>query len=301
MAEVYICFALQGKGEEIGKEAGKVYHVCCKVVPMDWSSAVSLMQEMADALGRAGGLGEDLKVSRTKPLPDFMVRILRDAEKLQRSWFHVYLDNFCCGEKFNFLLKNEKEARGLHAAMEKSWADHGVLSSEKKKVSEASDIQELGALVSGSQKFIGVTAERLVKLIQTTLFVISRPKLRVKWVQVVSGRWVHVLQFRRPGMVCLDKIWGFASQKKRGRKVEEQVRQELMKCCMLSPLFQTCLDARVSTFTTASDASQCGGAVGVAYKLSEEGEDFTRADMKDHNPPRVVPVLAGRRLRLSSI
>ena len=44
----------------------------------------------------------------------------------------------------------------------------GVLSSEKKKVVEAEAVQELGAMFDSEARLLGASAERLVKLIQST-------------------------------------------------------------------------------------------------------------------------------------
>ena len=287
----YICFGVTRTGAELGKNDSKTYYLSCRVVPMGWSSAVGIMQEMADSLARLGQLSDFSKVIRSKPVPDFMVRVIESARRSCRSWFHVYLDNFCSGEKYNKECKDDRQSNNLHLALEASWQHEGVLSSEKKRVSDASDVQELGALVSGSQKVIGPSAERIVKLVQTTLFVISRPKLRTKWIQVVAGRWVHVLQFRRAGMACLDKVWSFISRKNTGRKAEAQVKKELLSLCLLSPLLNTTLDAEISQFTTASDASSKGGAVGVAYETTTEGDDFAAADLNLKGGPPVVPIM----------
>ena len=155
---------------------------------------------------------------------------MKNSKDSGRSWFHVYLDNFCAGEVVAEITES-KDVNKLHAALEESWSKAGVVSSTKKRVANVDAVQELGALVSGKSRMIGASGERLVKLIQSTLFIISRPWLKRKWVQVVAGRWIHILQFRRPGMVLLDTDWSFISKTTSGKAVEDQVRKELWNCC----------------------------------------------------------------------
>ncbi|CAL1162770.1 unnamed protein product [Cladocopium goreaui] len=73
--------------------------------------------------------------------------------------------------------------------------------------------QELGAFLDGSQRCMGPSAERLVKLIQATLWLIQRPVMAKRLEQVIAGRWVHVFQFRRPSMSLLSTIWEYISSK----------------------------------------------------------------------------------------
>ena len=92
-------------------------------------------------------------------------------------------------------------------------------------------------------------------------------------------------------MVCLDRVWDFIARKNSGRKCEALVKRELLSLCLLTPLIHTSLDAKISKFTTASDASTKGGAVGVAYETTEEGEDFANADAQLQGDPPVAPIM----------
>ena len=110
-----------------------------------------------------------------------------------------------------------------------------------------------------------------MKLIQVTFVVISKSKLKKKWVQVLAGRWVHCMSFRRPCMMFLDRTWEFISGKAVGALAEAWVRSELLNCCAGCWLFHTNLRAGLSDTTTASDASSTGGAVGCARSLTKAG------------------------------
>lgn len=286
----YLCFNISMKGEQIGKSPGSIYYLACGVIPMGWSSAVSIMQEIADRLAVIGRLPEDHQVKRNVPLPPWLVNSLADQREQGRSWFHVYLDNFCAMGKSTGS-SHRKETESLHKQIEESWYNSGVLSSSSKRVVAASRAVELGAEINGVEGTLGPSSERLTKLIQSTLSVIAKWKLNRKWVQVLAGRWVHILAFRRPGMVVFNRLWAFVSRKKLGRKIEDLVKAELLHCCLIGPLLRGDLRATVSPVTTASDASETGGAVGYATELSADGSTFASVDKEIHGLVPRAPIL----------
>ena len=281
-----LCFNLCFSGDQIGLEEGETYFLSCRVLPMGWASAVGVMQELATNLLVRSQLEVEKQITRVKSLPRWLTDAMGSAQFEEKGWWHIYLDNFFTGQKVTRSSVGYDTQR-LHAEAEKAWAEYGVLSSKKKKVEGAS--QELGAALSGSEQTLGPSAERLVRLIQTTLVVLSSTFLNRKWVQVVAGRWVHVLQFRRCGMTCLHETWRFISGKG-GKRCEIKTRQELFGLILGSACLHTYLGAKVSEVTTASDASTRGGAVGMADTLSEEGKDVCGA-LRSSLGPTEVPVL----------
>lgn len=285
-----MCFNISFSGEQLGLAAGINFHPACAVIPMGWSSAVSIMQELAGRLCTLAGLPLSHRVRRTAPLPSWMTDVLHSATALGKPWYHVYLDNFCAMEK-QYAGLPELGGRTFHEALEESWARAGVLSSAKKRTSGAPVAQELGALIDGRSGIIGPSGERLLKLIQTTLLVLSKGKLRSKWVQVIVGRWVHCMSFRRPSMTLLDRVWDYISGKLVGPAAEARVRAELFGCCTLGLMMHTHLRAGVSNVTTASDASMSGGAVGKSEELTREGMEFAAADRSEPAGGKPVPVM----------
>ena len=285
----FLCFNLRFDGADIGMTPGQYFYLGCGVIPMGWSSAVSIMQEIADRLTVIGRLPDDRKVRRDYPLPPWLVDTLRESKSRGSSWFHVYLDNFCSMEKMGD--GTPQDSGWLHSLIEKSWESSGVLSSSGKRVVSASSAVELGAEVNGVEGTLGPTSERLLKLIQSTLSVIRKCKLNRKWIQVIAGRWVHILAFRRPGMVVFDVLWKFISKKAKGAKAENLVRGELFHCCLTALVLRSDLRAEVSEITTASDASEGGGAVGFSKELTEEGASFANTDRKIHGLVPRIPVL----------
>ncbi len=193
----------------------------------------------------------------------------------------MYLDNFFAGERVK-LGKPCGAAAELHQHAEAAWSDGGVVSSAKKKVSGEAEVQELGAVLDGDSQYLGMSGARLVKLCQTTLFIISQRSLNRKWLQVVCGRWVHVLQYRRPGMSVLHEVWQVISRKRVKPAGFLRARFELLQCILGVCLFHTHLRAGISGIATASDASNKGGAVGSSDELTPIGRSFVRS-LQDTN------------------
>lgn len=185
----FLAFNLVVNGSETGRDA-------CQVLPMGWSSAVSVMQEVSQLLVESQGMPGTMQVMQHKPLPKWLVETSKQGKGEGRGWFHVYLDNFFSGEKV-VGGEEQKIAEHLQAEVEQAWNRAGVLSSDKKKVTGSEQVQELGAQFDGDARLLGVSSSRLLRLFHTTCVLLSKRRFPRKWLHVVLGRWMHVLQFRR--------------------------------------------------------------------------------------------------------
>ena len=286
-----MAFNIWFDGKDIGLQEGQRFRPCCAVIPMGWSSAVAIMQELAEKLSELGRLPRSHMIRRCAPLPPWLTDVADEAASTGRPWFHVYLDNFCAMEKLG---PGEQPEHGFrfHEALEDAWHSVGVLSSEKKKVAGETRANELGACLDGETGTLGPSAERILRLVQSTVAVISKRQLRRKWVQVIAGRWVHCMAFRRPTMSFLDATWGYIAGKNRGEAAEARVRSELLNCCCGVHLMHANLTAKLSGMTTASDASSTGGAVGKSLTLTPAGREFAAADLQGLAEGKEIPVLA---------
>ena len=65
----------------------------------------------------------------------------------------------------------------VHSKVEENWKQNGILSSEKKRVSDCLEVEELGALLQGEIGVLGGTPHRFCKLIQATLWMIGQKPL----------------------------------------------------------------------------------------------------------------------------
>lgn len=285
-----MCFNIRFTAEEVGLAGSGYFRPGCSVIPMGWSSAVSIMQELASKLTTIARLPSSHQVRRQVPLPPWLTDVLEKSVATDRPWFHIYLDNFCCMQKCRAGAESTA-GQSLHQLLEDAWSRTGVLSSAKKRVSDAPSVQELGAYFEGEAGTVGPSGERLLKLMQTTLVCLGSPVLKRKWIQVVAGRWVHCMSFRRPSMVCLDSTWTFVSGKQYSTMLEAKVRSELLGCCCLGLLIHSNLRAGISETTTASDASMSGGAVGKSVELTLSGSQLAAADRKGGAEGKVLPIM----------
>ena len=162
----------------------------------------------------------------------------------------------------------------LHEMAESAWRSAGVLSSEKKRLKFQLKAEELGAYFDGATRTMGGSPIRLLKLVQTTLWLLQRAQLSKKLLQVIVGRWIHIFQFRRPAMAQLGAVWEFTNAKTWDRQLVGRVRRELFGCLCILPLVHTFLGSQSVGVLTASDASSRGGAVGISRELTEIGKNY---------------------------
>jgi len=66
---------------------------------MVWSSAVSVMQQIAERLTTIARLPLSHRVRRRAALPSWLTSTCEEAVAPGRAWYHVYLDNFCAMQK----------------------------------------------------------------------------------------------------------------------------------------------------------------------------------------------------------
>ena len=289
----HLAFNILASGSELGGPIDKQWALCCNVIPMGWLNSVGIMQEISENLMKFGGMNINNMISRDKLLPQWMNCVLDEAKLNDRTWFHVYLDNFAAGERIS---PGDPAVRGrsCHEIAERAWSAAGVISSEKKRVSAASQIGELGAEVNGQTQTLGVSSEKLVAILQATLWLISQTYLNRKFVQILAGRWMFVLQFRRPGMVIFDLTWKFISATgKITNGLRQAVKQEFLCAICLSGFWQCSLGASILPKIVATDASESGGAVGYAECLNQQGRDFLETSKlcEQDNLESVVPVM----------
>ena len=253
---------------------GEMMVLACRVLPMGWASSVGVMQEISERLLWMGRLPRSSQLVRSRAVPLWMVGLVKEAEDKGKAWWHVYLDNFAAGEvvKDGFGFEGDR----LHIMAEDAWERAGVLSSEKKKKKGVASVQELGAYIDGSERTIGPSGERVIKLLQGTLWLLGRRHLSKRLVQVIAGRWVRIFQFRRPAMAFLEEVWAFGTSMKFDQNLVLKVRIELLHCIFAMPLLHTFLGAEVTKVITASDASSTGGAVGISRELEPPGRDFVQ-------------------------
>ena len=286
----YLSFNVIRKGKALGFSDDRDYALACVVLPMGWLSSVAIMQEISENLLLYDALPAESQVSKRGSLPLWMTGLLKESRKGRRGWWHVYLDNYAGGQLIN---ADETTDFGdfLQACAEEAWKEAQVMSSDKKKTKGVIEAEELGALISGSTKSLGPSGQRLHKVLMATLWTLAQPQLSKKRIQVIAGRWVHILQFRRAGMSFLEATWEYVGSKSFSSGLVLSVRRELWTLACASALLFTNLGAQVDNSVTASDASMTGGAIGIASELAPPGRDWLRFNTIGTSGGAEIPVL----------
>ena len=285
-----LAFNIDCMGAHLGEgfEESTKYTLCARVLPMGWSSAVGIMEEAAENLLKDIGLPEAQSINRVQLLPAGFAQRLRADEAQSSPFWHIYLDNYASGQSVRTDLE-ETWGGALHQRAEEGWNERGVITAPQKSVHRALVATELGAYVQGERGWIGASSERLEKTMKLSLWLCSRSNLQHKSLQIVAGRWMHILQFRRPAMSHFSGIWEFlqVAQKKK----EWKARWELLSMTLGTLLMHSDLQAAPSGLVTASDASSVAGAVGMAEKVTEKGRDFLVQELHEECQGTKVPVL----------
>ena len=132
-----LTFNLSFTGEELGfpeEKRRQRFYLSCQVLPMGWTSAVGVMQQIAEEVLHRGGIPSDQQIVRGLPIPAWLVGVRDKAERERRVWWHVYLDNYASGEK---LRPGERPCGGrLQQRVEVLWAEAGIISSKGKSVTD---------------------------------------------------------------------------------------------------------------------------------------------------------------------
>ena len=286
----FLCFDVHCKGEQIGRCPGTNYTLACGVLPMGMHSSVTLMQEVSETILWREGLSRSSQVRRGQPVPAALMKAATQSVREDKYFWQVYLDNFMGGDR-RAPGESSKVGDQVHEVCETTWKNHGILSAEKKKVCDTMETEELGALLHGEIGIVGASPQRFCKLVQSTLWLLGQRPITKKMVQVVAGRWVHVLQFRRPGMSFLDKTWSFINMTGQKDLLALQTKREFFLLMGAIPLLHTFLGAEVGDTIWCSDASEKGGAVGCSKDLTAEGKDFVLSSRISGREVGTAPVL----------
>ena len=289
----YFAFRKQVSKAALGLQApeGSMAYVASAVLPMGWAAAVTVMQHIHRSLAlQEEGLPEDREVHRGRALPEVAVN---GASNL----WNLYIDDFTSLEVLQeetFLLS--KEGKGVKNALQQSmqglYKKAGVpFSSEKSSVREPVT-ETLGALVDGSRGVLGVSTHRALDLISLGLHLMSLEKVPVKWLQVYLGKFVHVLQFRRPLFGLVKYLWKRLQYFGVGRGLGPNEVQEIFVLICTLPLCYTDLRAVLSSTVTASDASEWGGGLCVTTGVTALGRMRLGVSRCRQSPKIVGPFIA---------
>eukprot|EP00438_Fugacium_kawagutii_P005000 Skav230039 [mRNA] locus=scaffold465:66745:71032:+ [translate_table: standard] len=269
----YLCFHHPMEGASVGMPEHAVVYPACRVLPMGWSSSVGLMQQASRELIRRVNLPSGEELHRQGLVPRWFVQVLQRETKTQ-TWWQVYLDNFMAAEVGKPEHLSEKTSQ-FHAAAVGAWDAAGVLCSEDKHVLEAPVATELGIQIHGPDGLVGASGVRLAQVVWATLALQTKLRPHAKHLQVILGRWIFALQFRRPAMSVLSQSWLYITKPNLRWRLWPIVCKELSVLILLAPLLQADLRLRHSPLVTCSDASETGGAVASSNVLTPMGAELS--------------------------
>eukprot|EP00435_Cladocopium_sp_Y103_P072813 s379_g41.t1 len=284
----FMCFNSKHDGSSIGRSAGTLYVPSCCVLPMGWSSSVGLMQMASRELIRKTSQLSAFELRRQVVAPPWFVDLVERAGG--RQFWQVYLDNYMAADVGPKQTSGQSSV-ALHQEAVGVWTEHGILCAEDKHVLGSQDAIELGVALNGKEGLVGGGPVRFHQLLVITLLLLGEKCPKVRWVQIVLGRWIFVLQYRRPAMAALSRCWNFTRQGQDRRRWWPVVRDELCTLLCLVPLLQFDLCMRFSETVTCSDASHYGGAVAVARGLSRAGQSLCARASSVQMEPCEVPLL----------
>ncbi|CAK0898854.1 unnamed protein product, partial [Prorocentrum cordatum] len=180
------------------------------------------------------------------------------------------------------MLKLAGRPEAMRAALERHEA-LGAPVSEAKAVVRESAATALGDFVNGEQGTIGPPGEFCRKVIVLAPHTLRRPRVTQKWLQVLAGRWVRMMLYRREIMTCFGEFWTFLVRVRGGGAVPDAVRRELVSALCLMPLMRCDLRVPISGLVTVSDASPWRGAVRRSVRLLPRGMAAACAAQRGHS------------------
>ena len=269
----YMCFNYRIRGSDLGLShvrGDRWYRPACRVLPMGWSSSVSVTQAVSREILLSRGLPPGLELKKGSPPPPWFAQVQSSASST-KAWWQIYLDNFMAGDlhKDAGALDEDLQALAMNA-----WTSAGILTAEDKQVLSSASAVELGVRIDGRQGLLGASPGRLLKTIFATLYLLGKQLWSRKETQIVLGRWVFILQFRRAAMGMLSKSWQVIESHWPSRPKLQVLQRELMGLICLGPLLQADLRAVYDGQVTVSDASESGGACAVATGLTWSGRSL---------------------------
>lgn len=255
----YFTFRKKVRRSVLGLEGppdSEVY-IASQVMPMGWAAAVTIMQHIHRSMAlRQMTLPVDREIHRQKPLPE-------SVTKCNSAFWNLYLDDLTVMEVLEeAAVKTESGKKSdLQERMEARYRELGVPFSGEEASTREEVCEKLGALINGRKGRLGVTDKRIFELFSLVLYLCGLEKVNTKWLQVLLGKFVHVVQFRRPLFTLVRHSWKRLQHFSPGGGLSEQEVDEWFRILLLLPLAYTDLKAKSSGMVTCSDASETGGGI----------------------------------------
>ena len=252
--------------------------LCARVLGMGWLSSVGVAQHLIRELTlRAPKLGAGLpaaaELRRDTDLPK--------ASKAGRAAFEfwsVYLDDwdhFEAGEKAE-ILAAVGDVSHWQRAVREAYAAWGIPRGEDKAICRSLRVERLGAFLDGVAGKATGTEKKLGMILSVALFFLQQGRPAKTLLEMVLGRLMHRMQFRRATMGTLARTWKYLRRWGMERAVPSEVEEDLLLSLSLLPAMAMDFRCPVSGTVTCSDASPSGCGVCVASQLTPQGRGLYR-------------------------
>eukprot|EP00435_Cladocopium_sp_Y103_P024855 s3415_g6.t1 len=247
-----------------------------------------VMQQLSRQVLLQRGLSPKLELRKGKPLPVWFAQAVKEAT-VEKSWWQVYLDNFMAAE-----LGGDQQPGGdvkLQEAAALAWGAAGILTAEDKQVLGSPQVTELGVRLDGSRGLLWASPERILETVWASVFFLQKDRWDKKLCQIILGRWIFILQFRRAAMGILSRSWETIECSWPKPSMIQRVHREVLTLLCLAPLLQCDMRAPYDSKVTCSDASESGGAAAISNNLTWSGQSLLSSLNNHLARPIEVPVL----------
>ena len=258
---------------DLGEDSDEMRYVGISVLPMGWASAVGIMQAahrfiaLSSPLAGAG-LSEQAEISRHTNFPDLD----------EVTGWSIYLDDTTILEKVAKDLAEGLEGRTPveQERLRAAYAWWGIPRNPDKALERIRSAERLGALIDGKAGVLRTKTVRSLDLIGLGSYIRSKSAVARKALQVWAGKAVHILQFRRCMFSGMEKIFVAISSGTDIVRVTKGLVDEMLRLEAMLPLAQFDLRTPLDAMVTCSDASESGGGMCFASRLTWSGAEEAR-------------------------
>ena len=269
--ENYMVIGKPLKASDLGFEGSQEVHLGLQVLPMGWHSSVGLMQAahrriaLSSPFQGGAGLLLGAEINRRAEFPD-----LDEGP----AW-SIYLDDTTLIEKVETQVA--ESLKGLPSEdqmkLRKAYAWWGIPTNPGKALERAQEAERLGAVLDGKRGLLRTSTRRALELMSLGSWIRGQEEVDRKTLQIYAGKAVHILQFRRCLFSVMEEIFTSIASSGVRCPITPKLRNELLLLECLLPMAQFNLRASVDPIVTVSDASETGGGMCFASRLSRAGEE----------------------------
>lgn len=218
---------------------------------------------LSSPLNGGAGLHQLAEITRLSEFPELN----------EHAGWSIYLDDTTIVEQVaahvveSLKDKPQPEQEKLKRAYE--W--WGIPTNSKKQLVRESRAERLGAVLDGKQGILRGSTKRCLEVMSLGAYIREHVEVDRKVLQIYSGKMVHLFQFRRCLFAGMEVIFTAIAQGPQKCLVTKELVDETLMLEGLLPVAMFNLKAAVDPVVTASDASETGGGLCFASRLTMAG------------------------------